>query len=617
MQTLRRVQEALQLLTRADQRKLFLVTLAQSSLALLDLLGVALIGIVAAASTALVQGGTPPIIGNWFGIAEKSKDELASFLLTLGVIAGVLLIGKSILSLLLTRRIYGFLAKRQAWVAGQLVMRLVQMPMAQIQARSSQSTAYALMAGVNAAVLGVLGSGVVVISEAALLGVLGVGLAVVAPIVSAFTALFFVGVALVVHKTLASWAGTLGAITARAEVASLASIQELIHTYRELSVMGRRANYAGRFEALRGTASAAQAGTQLVNLVPKYVFEIALVAGAGILAASQLFTKDVPAAAAIIAVFLTAASRVMPSMLRLQSSLIIIRGYAAVAASTYELVRQVHWDPQELAPAAIAHSGNSKRDGARNFSAIYDDFDADVSVDDVTYSYDGAGAPALKKVAFKVPKGTSLGIVGSTGAGKSTLADVAMGLSQPDSGRVLLGGLPPNEAIERWPGAIGCVPQDVSIVEGTVRANVALGMLENEVHDDQVWKALEKAQLASFLREQREGLETVVGEHGLRLSGGQRQRLGLARALYSQPKLLFLDEATSALDAETERVISSAIAELSGQLTLIVIAHRLSTIRGMDQVAYLEGGELRAIGTFSEVRSAVPEFDKQSSLMGL
>ena len=222
--------------------------------------------------------------------------------------------------------------------------------MSQIQSRSSQSTAYALMAGVNAAVLGVLGSGVVLVSETALLLVLGVGLAVVDPLVSVFTAIFFVGVALIVHRTLATWAASLGATTARAEVASLSSIQELIHTYRELTVTGRSANYAGRFEALRGTASAAQAGTQLVNLVPKYVFEIALVVGAGILAASQLFTRDVPAAVAIIAVYLTAASRVMPSMLRLQSSLIVIRGSAAVAASTYELVEQVQWDPQDDPP---------------------------------------------------------------------------------------------------------------------------------------------------------------------------------------------------------------------------------------------------------------------------
>lgn len=614
---MRRLQESLRLLTRTDQRKLVIVTLAQSSLALLDLVGVALIGIVAAASTALVQGNSPPIMGSLPGYADMPTDDLARFLLILAVVAGILLVGKSILSLLLTRRVFGFLAKRQAWVAGQLAKRLVEMPMSQIQSRSSQLTAYALMAGVNAAVLGVLGSGVVLVSEAALLIVLGVGLAIIDPLVSIFTAVFFVGVALIVHRTLATRAAMLGATTARAEVASLASIQELIHTYRELTVTGRTANYAGRFEALRGTASAAQAGTQVVNLVPKYVFEVALVVGAGLLAASQMFTEDVPGAVAIIAVFLTAASRVMPSMLRLQSSLIIIRGSAAVAASTYDLVQQVGWHPQAEAAPSSTDANHVSHIRSIFPAAGYADFEPHVSLKDVTYSYAGTSTPALRSVSLEIPSGTSLAVVGPTGAGKSTLADVAMGISRADSGVVLIAGLAPEEAIRRWPGAIGCVPQDVAIVDGTVRSNVALGLADEDVTDDRVWNVLEQAQLASFLREQRDGLETLVGEHGLRLSGGQRQRLGLARALYSGPRLLFLDEATSALDADTERVISDAISHLSQQMTLIVIAHRLSTIRHMDQVAYLEGGEIRAVGTFREVRSAVPEFEKQSSLMGL
>ena len=149
------------------------------------------------------------------------------------------------------------------------------------------------------------------------------------------------------------------------------------------------------------------------------------------------------------------------------------------------------------------------------------------------------------------------------------------------------------------------------------RSNVALGLPPDLIEDDRVWEALERSDLADFLRDQRDGLGTVVGEYGVRLSGGQRQRLGLARALYTRPRLLVLDEATSALDAETEATIADSIASLSGDMTLVVIAHRLATIRDCDQIAYVEDGRLAAVGTFDEVRVLAPALDRQARLLGL
>jgi ABC-type multidrug transport system fused ATPase/permease subunit len=207
--------------------------------------------------------------------------------------------------------------------------------------------------------------------------------------------------------------------------------------------------------------------------------------------------------------------------------------------------------------------------------------------------------------------------VGSTGAGKSTLADLILGVLVPEAGTVTIGGQEPSVAISQSPGAITYVPQDISLVNGTIRDNVALGLPQDLVLDDRIWEALERAQLAVFLSEQRDGLDTVVGEHGMRLSGGQRQRLGLARAFYTRPKLIVLDEATSALDAETEQAVSQTLVDLEGDVTLIIIAHRLATIRHCDQVAYLDQGRLAAIGTFAEVRDQAPDFDHQAQLHGL
>jgi ABC-type multidrug transport system fused ATPase/permease subunit len=235
----------------------------------------------------------------------------------------------------------------------------------------------------------------------------------------------------------------------------------------------------------------------------------------------------------------------------------------------------------------------------------------------VSLTFSDASTHVLQDISLEVNPGKSLALVGSTGAGKSTLADVALGVLAPDSGTVLVGGLPPREAIDMWPGAIAYVPQTVALISGSVRENVALGIPNDLIDDTLVWEALERAHLGNFLRDERDGLSTVVGERGFRLSGGQRQRLGIARALYTRPKLLILDEATSALDAETEQAIVETLQELEGQVTTITVAHRLVTVRHADELLYLDRGVISARGNFDQIRSESEDFDRQATLLGL
>ena len=187
----------------------------------------------------------------------------------------------------------------------------------------------------------------------------------------------------------------------------------------------------------------------------------------------------------------------------------------------------------------------------------------------------------------------------------------------PSSGSTLISGLPPIEAVSKWPGAIAYVPQDIFISNGTIRENVSLGYPLHEATDDLVLEALQIAQLDSFVASLPLGIDTPVGDRGARLSGGQRQRLGIARAMFTKPRLLVLDEATSALDGVTEASISDSINVLKGRVTLVLIAHRLSTVLNADKIAYLSEGKVISVGTFDEVRSSVPDFDVQAKLMGL
>ncbi len=606
------IRGTLALLDPRSRRILWLLVLAQVALAFLDMLGVLLFGVVAALSASAISGKEPALIAGLlerFGLDQSDEISLA---ITLAVIAGILLVLKSVTSFLLIRRTYRFLANRQAIISSRLASRLLSRPLLDVQRRSSQQTAYALVQGANAATIGMLGSAVVLASEVAVLLVLTVGLLAVDWVVAIFTLLFFSAIAFTIYRILGNWAKRLGQELSITEIASITSAQNAVRTYREVSVTGRRGIVVEKFQQLRWQAARVQADMQIMAQIPKYVFEITLIVGGGLLAFSQFLTRDVVAAVAVIAVFLTASTRILPSLSRLQGAVLAIKSSSGVAAPTLELAAEFPeaGDAAVLDPRLRERVTIGIREGYTGFVPV-------IELIDVTLRYPGADAPAVADTSLRVRPGESLALVGPTGAGKSTIADVILGVLAPDQGTATLSGVNPSVAAQEWPGAIAYVPQDVTVLEGTIRGNIALGLPPEMVEDDLAWEALERAHLADMVREEREGLDTIVGENGVRLSGGQRQRLGLARALYTRPRLIVLDEATSALDAETEQAISTALDELGGDVTLVIVAHRLATIRHCTSVAYIERGVLRAQGTFEQVRESQPNFDRQAELLGL
>jgi len=352
-----------------------------------------------------------------------------------------------------------------------------------------------------------------------------------------------------------------------------------------------------------------------LNQVGKYVFEISLILGGGLLVLIMSVTKDVTSAIAVITVFLAASSRIFPSLMRLQSAGGSIRAATGQASYTYALVDALYEGENKHNPTRVSEKTASEFNAA--IHSGFPGFISQVQCANVALQYPLADQPALSDISLTISAGESVALVGSTGAGKSTLADVILGVLIPNSGEIKISGMAPVDVVSKWPGAMAYVPQDVKVLSGTVRENVALGIPREEIDDSLVWEALERAQLADFLSKDRMGIETQVGENGVQLSGGQRQRLGIARGLYSRPRLLVLDEATSALDAGTEKAITETLEDLVGEVTLIVIAHRLATIRNSNQVIYLEGGRIVSSGSFDLVRSAVPNFDTQAKILGL
>jgi ABC-type multidrug transport system fused ATPase/permease subunit len=215
-----------------------------------------------------------------------------------------------------------------------------------------------------------------------------------------------------------------------------------------------------------------------------------------------------------------------------------------------------------------------------------------IEFDDITYSYPGSDVKILDKADLKIPVGSSVGIVGTTGAGKSTLVDIMLGLLKPSGGVIRADGVDIRDNYRSFLKNVGYIPQMIFMLDDTIRNNIAFGVAPEEQDEERIWEALKEAALDDFVRSLPDGLDTGIGERGIRISGGQRQRIGIARALYGDPEVLILDEATSALDNETENLIMESINRFMGRKTLVIIAHRLQTIEKCDMVFRVGGGSI-------------------------
>lgn len=599
------INRAISVLSSSDRRKIIIVTLLQILMGALDLLGVLAIGLLGALSVTDLQSKEP---GNRTSYALNALHiQDATFqtqAIVLGVSSLVLLVGRTILSIYFTRRILFFLSLRGAKISAELISRLLSQPLLVIQSRTTQETVYALTTGVERLVLQVLASSVMWVSDLALLVVMILGLMIVDPLTAISTLIVFCIVGYFLYRIMHVRAGNLGIENTNLVINSNEKIVEVFASYRESVVRNRRDYYAREIGLLRYSLAHTSAEIGFLPYVSKYVIESTVVVGAVMLAAAQFILQDATHAIATLAIFLAAGTRIGPAVLRLQQGTIYIKNGLGVSKPTLDLIDDLGNDP-------ILKNINDSVDTRHH------GFIPEIVIKEVSLTYPTKKDPAISKATLTIPAGTSVAFVGPSGAGKTTLIDILLGILYPDFGSVLISGFTPPAAVRKWPGAVSYVPQDVVIADGTIRENVALGYPIKEATDELVMGALKIAQLDKFVSDLPEGMNTQTGERGAQLSGGQRQRLGIARAMFTRPKLLVLDEATSSLDGATEANITDAIHALRGSTTVVIIAHRLSTVRNVDKVVYLCDGKILASGTFEEVRSVVPDFDAQAKIMGL
>ncbi len=600
--------QILKLISQSDRIKLFLVSLIQIFLAFLDLIGVAFFGLigsvtVAAISSTKVAGRTESVI-NFIGLENYTSQVQVAIL---GSLAAILMVIKTFASLYFNKKIIFFLSRRSAIMSANLTSNLFKKSFTDIKQQGSQKLIYSLTSGVDRVTVGVLATSVALVADFALLIVLLVGLLFVNPVMTLILLGTLSLVATVLYLAIKNKNKKLAMLQAKYSISSSNKIFEAVGSYRELLLRGKRQFFAEGIGAARMSQADAGANSNYLMNINKYILEASVLLITLLIAGIQFLLSDALRSVATLTLFFAAISRIAPAVFRIQQNLLTIKSALGGAKPTLDLINSLQ--------LSVNRSSTEKE--AEIVPIVHEGFLGTVAIKDLCFKYPGSDNNAVQNVSVQLNSGKYIAVVGPSGAGKSTFVDLLLGLHHPSSGSVQISGLDAIDAIERWPGAIGYVPQEIQLVSGSIIDNVLLGFKDNSENRKHVVNALRKAELNEYLGANEIISDLNIGDEGGKLSGGQRQRIGIARALLTNPKILVMDEATSSLDAQTEDNIAKAVNRAKENSLVIVVAHRLATVRRADLVIYLENGQVKAQGSFEEVRKLVPDFDSQAELMGL
>jgi ATP-binding cassette subfamily C protein len=573
-------------------------------LALVPLLFVA--GAIETAGTGLVFGlikivGDPsyalrhqPLTAIFGALPWQSPRAIV---LAYGVFLAIFYIGRSLTLLAIAYLENRAVSDTAAQLATRLFDAYLEAPYALHLRHSATELAHDGTQGIDWIVTGGMGAMVQIVAELLVSVGLAIFLIVASPVVTLVTA-GALGTLVATAVTLTKRSSRrMGKIRRQMSQRTLKDLQQSLSGLREIRVLGRERAFHDAFAADQHEYARARGLHLTLLAAPRLAIETIFVCCIVLIVGLSLSHSARYQIVPLLGIYAYAGFRFIPSANRLLMFYDQMRNVAPTVERVSELLTKFE----------AARPPDDEPDQRLGF-------ERQIELEAVSYRYEGAAAPVLSDVTLSIRRGESIGVVGATGAGKSTLIDVVLGLLAPTTGRITIDGVDVARARRAWQRLIGYVPQAAFLFDDTIARNVALGVPAAEIDAARLADALRLAQLADFVATLPAGVETQIGERGIRLSGGQRQRVAIARALYREPDVLVFDEATAALDNQTEREVTRAIEGLRGQKTLILIAHRLTTVQGCDALVFLRAGRVEAVGPYDRLLADNAEFRAMAAL---
>jgi ATP-binding cassette, subfamily B, bacterial PglK len=593
------INKLLDLLSPSERKRAGLLMAMMLVMALFDMLGVASIlpFIAVLANPALVE--TNPILSWAYRFsANVGVASVEQFLFLLGFMVFVLLVFSLTFKALTTYAQTRFALMREYSIGKRLVEGYLHQPYSWFLNRHSADLGKTILSEVQTVIYnGILPLMTLLAQSAVAIALLGL-LLMVDPLL-AVTVGLVLGIAYGgILALMSGWLNTLGQARIQANQERYTVVSEAFGAAKEVKAGGLERIFVERFAKPAETYAKGQATAQVIAQVPRFALE-AIAFGGMLLVILYLMAHSGSFAAAlpIIALYAFAGYRLMPALQQIYGAVTQLK-FAGPALSA------LHTDLMGLKPA-------------EPYEQVFEPLPLNecIELNNIVYRYPNANASALNGINLSIPARSTVGLVGSTGSGKTTTVDLILGLLEPQEGTLCIDGQVVNASNRRqWQKSIGYVPQQIYLADDTVSANIAFGLAPEMVDQKAVERAAKIANLHDFVvQNMPQGYSTMVGERGVRLSGGQRQRIGIARALYHNPRVLVLDEATSALDNLTEQAVMEAVHNLSHSITIILIAHRLTTVRECDQIFLLEKGTVKSNGTFKQLVEKSDQFRAMAS----
>ena len=571
----------LRLLDRPTRWRLVIAAALSGALALLETVAiVTVLPLVQIATGAPLDDGATGLVWNLLG-----KPGRGTFgIVLVGAVVGLFIL-KDVLAMAFVWWQSGFVMDKRVEMSTRLFQRFLREPLAEFRRRNIGEAIRTMTAAVGQ-VFTTVSAMITTVSSGLTVTAILAALLVTTPVQALLALLYFSVAALaylrVVRPRISQVGDDIMEGTKEATIAGLQGLQG----FKEVKVRGSARHFIERFtNGLLLNERAAREGN-FFSSITKYLLEILFILGVGALLAVSFLSGAENQAVGSLALFVAAGFRLLPNISSLVGS---VNGFRIGRASVLLVAEEL----RDAGP--LAEPTESRENTSLTLTTS-------LRIEDVRYRYPGAEHEVLRGIDLDIPAGSSVAFVGSSGAGKTTLVDLVLGLLTPTRGTIRADGVDIAEGIDSWQRICGVVAQDVFIAEDTVRKNILFDVPVEEADEQRLRQAVRMAQLEDVVEALPDGLDGDVGDWGSRLSGGQRQRLGIARALYRSPRLLVLDEATSALDNETERRVTETVNALHGDMTVIVVAHRLSTVKNVDTVVYMEDGRISGMGSFDELR---------------